>query len=124
LQGFNEIVGLFYFVFGNNLIHESSLCLKYFEIFYPDFLKNENIELISCMYFDSIMYIISKKNLHFFNYLIQKNFEKPFFMLPWILTCFGHNSTDEKVFLQIFDYLITSHPSTILFLAATILLGF
>jgi hypothetical protein len=53
-------------------------------------------------------------------YLIFLGIEQPTFVLSWIITYFTHDIKSSVIQYRIFDYLICSHPLSVYFLTALI----
>lgn len=59
---------------------------------------------------------------HFDPRLISKISGVPVFAVSWILTWFSHSFKKVDVIQRIFDFLISSPPSSILYMCASIIL--
>jgi hypothetical protein len=82
------------------------------------FDEGYNFEKVNSILAD-IIRLISPETI---TYIDEYCYGRPSFAISWILTLFTHNILDSAVQFRLFDYFITSHPVTIFYLTAVIVI--
>jgi TBC1 domain family member 20 len=125
-QGYHDIALHFLLLYMNDFHTGVSVFQRFSEFFLkenlmkPDqnFNKGYNFERVISILAD-IIKLISPETM---TYIDEYCYGRPSFAISWILTLFTHNILDSSVQFRLFDYFITSHPVTIFYLVAVIVI--
>jgi len=115
-QGFHDFISIFLVILNDDQLAfqlAEAACVNYLS----DFMS-ENFEIISkIMYL--ILNIIETVDPPLFLFLKQSKIE-PFFATSWFLTWFSHDIHNHSDLGRVFDALLCSHPSYILYLCVAV----
>ncbi len=125
-QGYHDVGLHFLLVFLNDYKTGISVFQRFSEFFLienlskfdDDFSIGYNFERVN----DILLDILKKMNSDAINLLNEYCYGKPSFALAWIITLFTHKISDIYIQNRLLDYFIVSHPVTVYYLSANLLL--
>jgi hypothetical protein len=120
-QGYHDIGLYFLMLYVQNLPLAVSVFQRFSEFNLKEFLLAHDeigfgFDKVLIILLEAIKEIDSSVAL----FLILKGLEQPSFVLSWIITYFTHDIKSSVLQYRIFDYLICSHPLSIFFMTALI----
>lgn len=119
-QGFHDICSVFYLVLENDALTFSCI-----EALAADFIRDDMREN-----FDGVLEImklvfvvIAEVDEELYKYLTAAKAE-PFFTISWVLTWFAHEISDIEDIARLYDAILCSHPSYIIYLCSSVRIAF
>ena len=115
-QGFHDIVSVFFLVFDDDILTfgaTEALCTDF--IF--DNMRESFSTISEVLYL--ILAIIGELDKPLFLFLDKCKIE-PFFAISWFLTWFSHDISSLNEAARVYDVLLCSHPSFILYLCSSV----
>jgi len=110
-QGFNDICLMFIYVFGE---HKAFTFLDAaVQLFFRDFLAY-SFGKSTVLQMKLMKYMLQDVDPELYD--IWKDFEFPMFSISWLLTWFAHSLSDLKIIMRIYDYLLSSPPTSIIYM--------
>ncbi len=125
-QGYHDIALHFLILYMNDFHTGVSVFQRFSEFILKENLMKSDSNINNGYNFDKVISIladiiklISPETM---TYIDEYCYGRPSFAISWILTLFTHNVLDSSVQFRLFDYFITSHPVTIFYLCALIVI--
>lgn len=118
-QGFHDVVSVFIGIFGSNVGYYMSHRVA--TTYLRDSFLYTFQETVAIL--DRLIYFIAvKRDPSFEEYFAEFEDQKLGFTMPWIITWFAHSFDDINVITRIWDYLISSQASAIVYASAALIL--
>jgi hypothetical protein len=122
-QGFQEISLYFYILnlMNNNNDHLSTpyiILVRFAEFYLHNFINKKDFSNT----LSNLSLIINEIDNKVSSSLLEITNTQPYYALSWIITWLAHKNTNIFLQYRIIDYLLCSHPNTILFLSAIIII--
>jgi len=116
-QGFHDVCSIFIYVFGQHAAFIFADATA--QLFFRDFLMYP-FDRSVVLQMKLMKYILQEVDTEIYELL--RDFDIPVFAIPWLLTWFAHSFSDINTVMRIYDYLLSSPPTSIIYMCVAMML--